>query len=134
MWQLPWALPHCYFVACISSIVYARGLPRVTVKTESRGPPEKRAISADHGRCGDQAPHACRHRLSTETQPAFPNAVPLAVFLRGPYFSGFLIVIVNIIDRTELIAPEKQRAWLWPVPASKTLSHGQKQDIPGLTN
>ena len=115
MWQFPWVLPHCYSVACISSIVYARSLPRVTVKTELKGLPARRVTSADHGHCGDQAPHACRHSLSTETQPAFPNAVPLAVFLRGPYFSGFLIVIVNIIDKTELIAPENQRKWLWPM-------------------
>ena len=109
-WQSPLSLPHRYAVACISSIVYARGLQRVTVKTESRDLPARRATSADHGHCGDHAPHACRYSLSTETQPAFPSAVPLAVFLRGPYFSGFLSVIVNIIDRAELIAPEKQRA------------------------
>ena len=106
MWQLPWVLSHRYAVACISSIVYARGLPRVTVKTESRDLPERRVTSVDHWHCGDHIPHACRHSLSTETQLAFPSAVLLAVFLQGPYFSGFLIVIVNIIDKTELIAPE----------------------------
>ena len=130
-WQIHWVLPHCYSAACRSFTVSARNLPRVTVKTESRDLPEKRATSADHWHCGDHAPHARRHGLSTETPPAFPNAVPLAVFLRGPYFSGFLIVIINIIGMAVLIAPEKQRACLWPVPVSQTASHQQKQDIMG---
>ena len=87
-------------------IASARDLLRAIAKTGSRVLRAKQAISGDHRHSDDHAPHARHYCLSAETRPASPNAAPQAVFLLGPYFSGFLLVIKNIIGMKELITPE----------------------------
>ena len=77
-------------------IASARDLLRVIAKTGSRVLRAKQAISGDHRHSDDHAPHARHYCLSAETQPAIPSAAPQAVFLLGPYFSGFLLVIKKL--------------------------------------
>jgi len=89
----------------LSSTGFARDLRKVTVRTESGDLPVRRPTSVDHCYGVDHAPHAHRHSLSVENQPASPSAVPLVVFLRGPYFSGFLLIVKNSIDMKEFISP-----------------------------
>jgi hypothetical protein len=106
MWQLPWVAATHLFCRPLSSTGFSRDLRKVTVRTESGDLPARRATSVDHRHGGDHAPRTHRHCLSAENQPASPSAVPQAVVLRGPYFSGFLLIVKNIIDMKELITPQ----------------------------
>ena len=131
MWQLPWVAATRLFCRLLSSTPFSRDLRKVTVRTESRDLPARQATSVDYCHGGDHVPHTHRHYLSVENQPASPSAVPQAVVLRGPYFSGFLLIVKNIIDMKELITPQSSN-----MPrregAYRTASSGRNPVLHGL--